>query len=248
MNTTTMLQFKGSTGAWATSSVHPTRGAEWTRLFYAHRIGGAIRPRSKSIILLAALVASVLAFTRTLESQSHSPQQSQEQVNVAGHLDLHGMPVKQILQQQRGEKAYLFLRRADKNAFAIVDVTTAAKPVLLDLNVLPEPTGGNVSLPPPGSALAIAFVPDRTSGSTAAALAPAAANLPTETVRLIDLSDPQHPNTLKTFEGVTSVAIDDSRKLIFLTNRGGLWIVSHREPTLPVCSIPEPVLDIYRCQ
>jgi len=161
---------------------------------------------------------------------------------------LQGMPVKQILQQQRGEKGYLFLRRADENAFAIVDVTNAAKPVLLDRNALPEPTGGNISLPPSGSALAIAFVPDRRSGSTAAASAPGAANLPTETVRLIDLSDPRHPNMVRTFEGVTSVAIDDSRKLVFLANNGGLWIVSHRELTLPLCSIPEPELDIYRCQ
>jgi len=157
------------------------------------------------------------------------------------------MPVKQILQQRRGEKGYLFLRRA-KNAFAIVHVTNAAKPVLLDRNALPEPTAGNISLPPSESALAIAFVPDRRSGSIAAASAPGAANLPTETVRLIDLSDPQHPNTVRTFEGVTSVAIDDSRKLVFLANNGGLWIVSHRELALPVCSIPEPELDIYRCQ
>jgi len=33
-----------------------------------------------------------------------------------------------------------------------------------------------------------------------------------------------------------------------LANNGGLWIVSHRELTLPVCSISEPELDIYRCQ
>jgi hypothetical protein len=201
-----------------------------------------------SCLALALAATSILAFTRILAAQSRAPQYSQEQVKVAGHLDLQRMPVKQILRQQRGEKGYLFLRRADENAFAIVDVTNAAKPVLLDRNALPEPTGGNISLPPSGSALAIAFVPDRRSGSTAAALAPSAANLPTETVRLIDLSDPQHPNTVRTFEGVTSVAIDDSRKLVFLANNGGLWIVSHRELTLPVCSIPEPELDIYRCQ
>jgi hypothetical protein len=201
-----------------------------------------------SCLALALTATSILAFTRILAAQSHGPQYSQEQVKVAGHLDLQGIPVKQILQQQRGEKGYLFLRRADKNAFAIVDVTNAAKPVLLDRNALPEPTGGNISLPPSGSALAIAFVPDRRSGSTAAASAPGAANLPTETVRLIDLSDPRHPNTVRTFEGVTSVAIDDSRKLVFLANNGGLWIVSHRQLTLPVCSIPEPELDIYRCQ
>ena len=245
---TTILQFKTSTSTWAASGVHPSRRAEWTPPFRVHKTGGTLRPKSNSLILLAALFPFILVFTCVLAAQSRRPQHSQEQVNVAGHLDLQGMPVKQILQQQRGEKGYLFLRRADKNAFAIVDVTNAAKPVLLDRNALPEPTGGNISLPPSGSALAIAFVPDRRSGSTAAASAPSAANLPTETVRLIDLSDPQHPNTVRTFEGVTSVAIDESRKLVFLANNGGLWIVSHRELTLPVCSIPEPELDIYRCQ
>ena len=79
---------------------------------------GTFRPQSNSLILLAALFASILAFTRILGAQSHGPQYSQEQVKVVGHLDLQGMPVKQILQQQRGEKGYLFLRRADKNAFA----------------------------------------------------------------------------------------------------------------------------------
>jgi hypothetical protein len=201
-----------------------------------------------SCLALALAATSILAFTRILAAQSRAPQYSQEQVKVAGHLDLQRMPVKQILRQQRGEKGYLFLRRADENAFAIVGVTNAAKPALLDRNALPEPTGGNISLPPSGSALAIAFVPDRRSGSTAAASGPGAANLPTETVRLIDLSDPRHPNTVRTFEGVTSVAIDDSRKLVFLANNAGLWIVSHRELMLPVSSIPEPELDIYRCQ
>ena len=244
----TIAQFQASTSTWAASGVHPSRRAEWTPPLHLHKTGGTLRTESNSLILLAALFASILAFTRVLAAQSRGPQLSQEHVNVAGHLDLHGIPVKQILQQQRGEKGYLFLRRADKNAFAIVDVTNAAKPVLLDRNVLPEPSGGNISLPPSGSALAIAFVPGRKSGSTAAASAPGAANLPAETVRLIDLSDPRHPTTVRTFEGVTSVAIDDRRKLVFLANNGGLWIVSHRELTLPVCSIPEPELDIYRCQ
>jgi hypothetical protein len=190
---TTIVQFKASTSTWAASGVHPSRRAEWTPPFNLHKTG--LRPKSNSLILLAALFVSILAFTRVLAAQSRGPQHSQEQVNVAGHLDLQGMPVKQILQQQRGEKGYLFLRRADKNAFATVDVTNAAKPVLLDRNALPEPTGGNISLPPSGSALAIAFVPDRKSGPTATASAPSAVNLPTETVRLIDLSDPRHPNT-----------------------------------------------------
>lgn len=42
---------------------------------------------------------------------------------MVSHLELQGMHVKQMFLQQRGGKNCLFLRRADKNAFAIVDVT-----------------------------------------------------------------------------------------------------------------------------
>jgi hypothetical protein len=69
---------------------------------------GTFRPQSNSLILLAALFASILAFTRILAAQSHGPQYSQEQVKVVGHLDLQGMPVKQILQQQRVRKGIYF--------------------------------------------------------------------------------------------------------------------------------------------
>jgi hypothetical protein len=165
-----------------------------------------------------------------------SPAQSQEQVSVAGHMELQGMRVKQMFLQQRGSKYYLFLRRADKNAFAIVDVTNPGKPVLTDRDALPQ-----------GSALAIAFVPD--SGSAASAGRAAADSLPTETVRLVDLTDPRHPKTIKIFNKVISVANDDGRKLVFLVNNEGLWIVSHhRNHPLPMCTSESEIESIPDCQ
>jgi hypothetical protein len=176
-----------------------------------------------------------------------SPAQSQEQVSVAGHMELQGMRVKQMFLQQRGSKYYLFLRRADKNAFAIVDVTNPGKPVLTDREALPQPTGGSVDLPAQGSALAIAFVPD--SGSAASAGRAAADSLPTETVRLVDLTDPRHPKTIKIFNKVISVANDDGRKLVFLVNNEGLWIVSHhRNHPLPMCTSESEIESIPDCQ
>jgi hypothetical protein len=47
-------------------------------------------------------------------------------------------------------------------------------------------------------------------------------------VKLLDLSDPSRPRTLKTFAGVTSVFLDDRRNMIYLANHDGLWILYHR--------------------
>ena len=204
---------------------------------------GNARP---NILPVSVTLILVLALAHSIEGRPPRAAQSPEQVSVTGHLELQGMRVKQMFLQQRGSKYYLLLRRADKNAFAIVDVTNPGSPALADRNALPEPAGGNVDLPAQGSALAIAFVPDSTP---AAAAAKPADNLPTETVRLIDLTDPRHPKTLKTFNKVTSVASDDGRKLVFLVNNEGLWVISHhRNRPLPMCTSESEIEPEPNCQ
>jgi len=200
----------------------------------------------RNILSVSVTLILVLALAHSLEGRTPRAPQSQVQVSVTGHLELQGIRVKQIFVQQRGSKYYLFLRRADKNAFAIVDVTNPGNPVLADKNALPEPAGGNVDLPAPGSALAIAFVPD---SAPAAAAGRPDDSLPTETVRLIDLADPRHPKTIRVFNKVTSVASDDGRKLVFIVNNEGLWIVSHhRNRPLPMCTSESEIEPIPNCQ
>src|SRR5690348_16114460 len=59
---------------------------------------------------------------------------------------------------------------------------------------------------------------------------------PTQFLRLLDLSDPANPRTLQTFEGVSSLLLDDGRNLIYITNGEGLWILSHNlPPPHPIC-------------
>ncbi len=55
---------------------------------------------------------------------------------------------------------------------------------------------------------------------------------PTETVRVLDLSDPRNPKTLETFNKVTSILPDGGHSLIFLTNNDGLWILRYNHPSL----------------
>jgi hypothetical protein len=206
-----------------------------------------LRRKACPIFLSASVVLIfVLAMSQSFEGRPPRAAQTPVQVSVAGHLELQGMSVKHIFVQQRGSKHFLLLRRADKNAFAIVDVTNPGNPILTDRSALPEPAGGSVDLPAQGSALAIAFVPD--SASAAAAGKPTN-SLPTETVRLIDLGDPRHPKTVKTFNNVTSVASDDGRKLVFLVNNEGLWVISHfRNRPLPLCTSESEIQPLPDCQ
>jgi len=111
------------------------------------------------VVVSAALVVSIFAFANSGEARLARTAQSQEQVSVVGHLDLQGMQVKQIFVQQRSGKSYLLLRRADQDAFAIVNVSDPAKPLLADRDVFRQPAGAEVDLPEPGSTLAIALYP-----------------------------------------------------------------------------------------
>ena len=199
--------------------------------------------------ILTSALLSIVASATGLAAQPPANSDSQEQITIASHLDLPGMQVKQMFVQRRGDKSYLFLRRADKNSFAIVNVTDPAKPALIDRKILQEPSGGSIALPPSGSALAIAFVPDGGSGAAASGSAGTVTRLGTESVRLIDLTDPQNPKTIKTFTGVTSVATDEGRKLVFIANNEGLWIVAHhRLYPLPLCTSESEIAAFADCQ
>jgi hypothetical protein len=202
--------------------------------------------RPTVLVLSAVLLVLIFSLAPSFAANPPATPAPQEQIKVTAHLDLPGIHVQHMYLQQRGDKSYLFLRRVDKNAFAVVDVTDPSKPKLVDRLALQEPKSGGVDLPAAGSVLAIAFVPDGSAGAGSSSGSAAAANPPTETIKLLNLSDPKHPKTIQTFKGVSSVATDDGRKLVFLVNDQGLWIVSHhRNRPLPMCTsedaeIPEP--------
>ena len=95
-----------------------------------------------------------------------------------------------------------------------------------------------------GSALALAVTPDQTEGQSVEARP-----LPTETVQLLNMSDPKNVKVMKTFKGVTSIYPDDGRKLVYLVNSDGLWIVSHRMTRpLPLCSSESALTPLPDCQ
>jgi hypothetical protein len=196
------------------------------------------------LAFLTAILLSSLVGVRGAAAQTSSGS-TQEHVKVVANLPLDGMHVNQMFMQQRDGKFYLYLHRPIKEAFALVDVTNPDKPVLLTRVALKESPGSQVLPPAGGSVLALTVTPE--GGSAQAA--PTAAQLPTETVQFVDTSNPKSAKTVKTFKGVTSVYADDARKLVYLVNGEGLWIVSHRMiRPMPLCTSEEALNPIPDCQ
>ena len=127
----------------------------------------------------------------------------------------------------------------------MVDVTNPDKPVLLSRDALQETAGSQVQPPAAGSALAIAFIPERSP----AYLSPATEPLPTQTVQFLDMSDPKNVKSVRTITGVTSVYADDARKLVYLVNGDGLWIVRHfMPPSVHQCGSGDALNPLPNCQ
>lgn len=175
------------------------------------RLAGA----SMSLVILSATLALIIPELFANTKPTELP------AKVIAHLPLQDAPGSEMLLQSKGDKHYLYVQKASKQGFTVVDVTKPSIPVFV------KPTGSSANatagkLEMAGSDVALAEVPDRNSKGVIHS-----SDYPTETVRVLDLSDPAHPKVIQTFTGVTSTLQDPSRGLIFLANNDGLWILRH---------------------
>jgi hypothetical protein len=145
---------------------------------------------------------------------------------VIAHLSLKDAPGNEMLLQSKGDKQYLYVQKASKQGFTVIDVTKPVLPALVNHGAQSsDATAGKLEIVGPD--VGLAEVPDRNSKGVIRN-----SDSPTETVKILDLSDPAHPKVLQTFTGVTSILQDPSRGLIYLANNDGLWILNHARPGL----------------
>jgi hypothetical protein len=146
------------------------------------------------------------------------------ETKIVGHVVLSGKPTRQMFLQQEGRRAYLYVRQASLHGYTVFDVTKPERPKLV--NHLSQRT-----LTILDSGLAISETPDTASSSRSVADVSRnqGGSRTPESVRVFDVSNPAHPRTIRTFEGVTSIVRDDARSLIYVANGDGIWILSHRE-------------------
>lgn len=170
--------------------------------------------RACMILSAAAVVASVPSMVATTKP-------SEVPAKVIAHLPLQEPPGSEMLLQTKGDKHYLYVQKASKQGFAVVDVTKPTVPSLVKSTApQTDATAGRLELVSPD--VGLAAVPDKNSKGVIRST-----DNSTETVKVLDLSDPAHPKVLQTFTGVTSILQDPARGLVYLTNNDGLWILSH---------------------
>jgi hypothetical protein len=172
------------------------------------------------------LALCVLLSTAVYSGASEQPTSKPTDVpaTVIAHLPLPQATGSQMLLQKEKGKQYLYVQQAAKQGFMIVDVTKPEEPTLLKRTAESnQATAGNLQVMSPD--VAIAEAPERTPSTLTSN------SHPTETVRVLDLSDPRNPKTLETFNKVTSVLPDGSHGLIYLTNNDGLYILRYNHPS-----------------
>jgi hypothetical protein len=186
----------------------------------------------------AFLIALCVCLSVLASRASAQTPQGRELTKVVGHLPLENIHVNQMFLEKRGDKYFLFLHRPNRDAFALVDVTHPAQPVLVNRDQMK----GNAPIQPPegNSVVAISVVPEGVENP---------APIPSDTVQLLNLANPKDVKVLKTFKGVTAFTTDDGRKLVYLVNSEGLWIVSHHMThPLPLFNSESALNPLPNCQ
>jgi hypothetical protein len=164
------------------------------------------------LTLFAAMAPSAVAKTRPPELPT----------TVIAHLLLSEAPASQVFEQEHGGKQYLYIEHASKEGFTIVDVTKPSQPKVIQRVAWPkEASSGELQMV--GGGLALSRAPEQESGTMPAEVHP------TQSLTVLDLSDPANPRPLESFSGVTGVLADDTRSLIYITNNEGLWILRHKQ-------------------
>lgn len=172
----------------------------------------------------AGLVVSAAAVAVSVPGMMANTKPTEVPAKVIAHLPLQEPAGNEMLLQTKGDKHYLYVQKASKEGFTVVDVTKPAAPALVK-GTAPsnDATAGRLEIVGPD--VGLAEVPDKTSKGVIRS-----SENPTETVKVLDLTDPAHPKVIQTFTGVTSILQDPSRALIFLANNDGLWILTHPKP------------------
>jgi hypothetical protein len=172
------------------------------------------------VVVLASLTEVPMA-----RANDQSPKPTDVPARVIAHLLLPQATGNEMLLQKENGKNYLYVQQAAKQGFMIVDVTKPDKPNLLRRTAEPNsPTAGNLQMVSPD--VAIVSAPEKKPTTITSS------NHPTQTVRIVDVSDPRNPKTLQEFSGVTSYLPDGGHGLIYLTNNEGLWILRYNRPPL----------------
>lgn len=165
-------------------------------------------PRLIAIVLLVAAFGNPL-LARDKKKQAGPPR---DQIMVEAHIAVPGGPITQFTATTHYNRSYVYAERGAGQPVTLLDVTNPAQPTIL--SQVSSSSGAAT-----GNLVAVAGTA-ALSTSAGASATPA-----TQTLRLMDYSDPANPKITQTFDGVTA-AQHLPNGLIMLANADGVWILS----------------------
>jgi len=169
--------------------------------------------RFTSMIFTALLVCGTAAHAK--DKAKAPPAAPKDEIAVVGHIPLFGGPVTGFQSTQHYSSYYLYAEHDAGKSVTLIDITKAARPLVLT-DASYSTSGGSQGL------LAVAGTAALVGSAPAAAPVTAAAP---QTLRIMDFSDPANPKVAREFTGVTAIGRNDARGLIFVANPEGIWIL-----------------------
>lgn len=185
------------------------------------------------------LLAVCLSGNALAKNNNEAPKQ--QRISVISHITLPGTPAKEMMLQQQNGHEYLYLLRSSGNGFTVVDVTQPDKPNLVRKVTL-QPGNSTQDLDLVGNSMAIAEQSHNNSQTSRSMKQP-------ESIQVMDMSDPANPRPLETFNGVSSVLTEDGRRLVYISNDEGLWILRRpSKPSTHPCTSSDETAGYTECE
>jgi hypothetical protein len=143
------------------------------------------------------------------------PPPPKDEIEVVGHIPMTGGAVTRFSSTQHYSSYYLYAEHAGSKNVTLIDVTKVGQPsVLADMAYSPD--GGSQGLLLVAGTAALVNSEQGSSAATPAT---------TQSLKIMDFSDPQNPKVAREFTGVTAIGRNDPRGLIFVANGDGVWIL-----------------------
>lgn len=175
-------------------------------------------PKSPTSLLLLLCLLPLAGFAK---AKPPAPDR-QDHIEVIAHLPLAGTePVTRFFETRHYNQEYLYAEHVDHEHVTLINVTAADHPTVMSEIQLPTQSPADLISVVGNSAL----IEAQSSTSRANSNSSRAA---TQTYRIMSFLDPAHPTVKREFTGVTAIASDDKRGLIFLANNDGMWVLRQK--------------------
>jgi hypothetical protein len=167
---------------------------------------------SNAVALLAIMLVVALGSGAAKE---HKPKASATGSQVVAHIAFSGLStVDMAMQEQVGNKRYLYVQHSRDEGISVIDIAEPAKSKVVRVIPWPDPAVSshmNVT----GN---LALITERE-------VLPANSATSNDDLVLWDLSNPAAPKVVKKFSGVVRFLLDN-HNFVYVLNSEGLWVIS----------------------